>query len=134
MTHLQRVCARKSTPDLSCDLRFNSFPFRGGGALTSDRVNSCSELLFLIGTLPIQGGGALTSDIVEGQIRRALSWCEPRQEVLDRRIAAVTLLRELAEQAPAVFNVHVKVRLSGGYVMIAGEGGRTGGGRGIVQE
>jgi FKBP12-rapamycin complex-associated protein len=61
----------------------------------------------------VKGGGALTSDIVEAQIRRALSWCEPRQEVLDRRIAAVTLLRELAEQAPAVFNVHVKVGCRG---------------------
>lgn len=43
------------------------------------------------------------------QIKRALSWCDPKVEPLEiRRLAGVLLLREMAEAAPAVFNVHVK--------------------------
>ena len=37
-----------------------------------------------------------------------------------RRLAALMLLREMAEQSPAVFNVHVKVWVCGGG---GGEGG-----------
>lgn len=44
------------------------------------------------------------------QVKRAIAWCDPRTEPSDaRRITATMLLREMAEQAPAVFNVHVKM-------------------------
>jgi hypothetical protein len=45
------------------------------------------------------------------QVRRAIDWLHGRGElgsVEQRRYAAVLVLRELAEQAPAVFNVHVQ--------------------------
>lgn len=44
-------------------------------------------------------------------MRRAIDWLYGRGDtgsVEHRRHAAVLVLRELAEQAPAVFNVHVK--------------------------
>lgn len=47
------------------------------------------------------------------QIKQALAWLHPsrtggeRAEV--RRLAAVLILREMAENAPTVFNVHVPV-------------------------
>lgn len=42
-------------------------------------------------------------------MRRAISWLDPRVEPSEaRRFAAALLLRQMAEQAPAVFNVHVK--------------------------
>ncbi|MEW5302322.1 MAG: hypothetical protein WDW36_005122 [Sanguina aurantia] len=57
----------------------------------------------------VRCSGAMTSDIVEREIKRALSWCDPKVEPLEiRRLAGVLLLREMAEAAPAVFNVHVK--------------------------
>ncbi|GLC61314.1 hypothetical protein PLESTB_001742500 [Pleodorina starrii] len=57
----------------------------------------------------VRSGGAMTSDIVEKEIRRALSWCDPRVEPSDsRRLTALLVLHEAAESAPAVFNVHVK--------------------------
>ncbi|KAK9863722.1 hypothetical protein WJX84_006709 [Apatococcus fuscideae] len=55
----------------------------------------------------VRMGGPLTTDTVETEIRRSLEWlCGERQEM--RRYAAVLLLREMAEAAPAVFNVHVR--------------------------
>ncbi|MEW5308376.1 MAG: hypothetical protein WDW38_000344 [Sanguina aurantia] len=50
-----------------------------------------------------------SSSAPPAQIKRALSWCDPKVEPLEiRRLAGVLLLREMAEAAPAVFNVHVK--------------------------
>ena len=40
------------------------------------------------------------------QVRRAIEWLGDRGEA--RRYAAALILRELAENAPAVFNVHVR--------------------------
>lgn len=41
------------------------------------------------------------------QVKRGIQWlAAPRQEHL--RLAGVLLLRELAEAAPAIFNVHVR--------------------------
>ena len=55
------------------------------------------------------------------QVRRAVTWLDPRVEPNEmRRLAALMLLREMAEQSPAVFNVHVKVWVCGGG---GGEGG-----------
>ena len=49
------------------------------------------------------------------QVRRAVTWLDPRVEPNEmRRLAALMLLREMAEQSPAVFNVHVKVCVWGG--------------------
>ncbi|GIL87381.1 hypothetical protein Vretimale_1690 [Volvox reticuliferus] len=57
----------------------------------------------------VRSGGAMASDIVEKEIRRALSWCDPRVEPSEsRRLTALLVLHEAAESAPAVFNVHVK--------------------------
>jgi serine/threonine-protein kinase mTOR len=48
--------------------------------------------------------GTLTSEIVEFEIKRAFEWLETKVE---RRHAAVLVLRELAENTPTLFNVHV---------------------------
>ena len=40
------------------------------------------------------------------QVRRAIEWLGDRGEA--RRYAAALIARELAENAPAVFNVHVR--------------------------
>lgn len=48
------------------------------------------------------------------QVRDALPWLNPRLEPSEaRRYAAVLILRELADVAPAVFNVHVKAFIDG---------------------
>jgi FKBP12-rapamycin complex-associated protein len=55
----------------------------------------------------VKAGGPLMADIVEEQVKRGIQWlAAPRQEHL--RLAGVLLLRELAEAAPAIFNVHVR--------------------------
>ena len=52
-------------------------------------------------------GGASLSDVVEEQVKRGLHWlAAPRQE--HARLAGVIVLQELANAAPAVFNVHVR--------------------------
>src|SRR4051812_46511272 len=48
--------------------------------------------------------GTLTSEIVEFEIKRAFEWLETK---LERRHAAVLVLRELAENTPTLFNIHV---------------------------
>lgn len=53
-----------------------------------------------------RAGGAMTADEVERQIKTALEWlCGERIEY--RRFAAVLILKEMAENASTVFNVHV---------------------------
>ncbi len=48
------------------------------------------------------------------QVRDALPWLNPRLEPSEsRRYAAVLILRELADVAPAIFNVHVKAFIDG---------------------
>jgi FKBP12-rapamycin complex-associated protein len=48
------------------------------------------------------------------QVRESLPWLNPRLEPSEyRRYAAVLVCRELASEAPAVFNVHVKAFLDG---------------------
>eukprot|EP00891_Asterochloris_glomerata_P006787 jgi/Astpho2/6787/fgenesh1_pm.00103_%23_6_t len=55
----------------------------------------------------VRVGGPLTADVVEFEVRRALDWLRgERQE--SRRYAAVLILRQMALNAPAVFNVHVR--------------------------
>ena len=55
----------------------------------------------------VQVGGALTADVVESEVRRSLGWLQAPERVEARRYAAVLILRELAANAPTVFNVHV---------------------------
>lgn len=55
----------------------------------------------------VRAGGASLSDVVEEQVKRGLHWlAAPRQE--HARLAGVIVLQELANAAPAVFNVHVR--------------------------
>ncbi|XP_076915398.1 serine/threonine-protein kinase TOR-like [Bidens hawaiensis] len=53
-----------------------------------------------------RAGGAMTADEVECQMRNALQWLGS-ERVEYRRFAAVLILKELAENASTVFNVHV---------------------------
>lgn len=53
-----------------------------------------------------RSGGAMTADEVEHQIRNALDWLRG-ERVEYRRLAAVLILKEMAENASTVFNVHV---------------------------
>ncbi|XP_076900196.1 serine/threonine-protein kinase TOR-like [Bidens hawaiensis] len=53
-----------------------------------------------------RAGGAMTADEVECQMRNALQWLDS-ERVEYRRFAAVLILKELAENASTVFNVHV---------------------------
>ncbi|DBA66640.1 TPA: hypothetical protein ACH3X2_002209 [Trebouxia sp. C0005] len=55
----------------------------------------------------VQTGGALTADVVEYEVKRSLDWLRGESQG-NRRYAAVLILREMAENAPAVFNVHVR--------------------------
>jgi FKBP12-rapamycin complex-associated protein len=52
-------------------------------------------------------GGALTADIVDMEVKRSIAWLSDLERVEARRYAAVLILRELARNAPTVFNVHV---------------------------
>ncbi|XP_057821315.1 serine/threonine-protein kinase TOR isoform X2 [Cryptomeria japonica] len=53
-----------------------------------------------------RAGGAMTADEVEHHVRKALEWLRG-ERVEHRRLAAVLILKEMAENAPTVFNVHV---------------------------
>ncbi|XP_031383805.1 serine/threonine-protein kinase TOR isoform X3 [Punica granatum] len=52
-------------------------------------------------------GGAMTADEVEYQLKKALDWLRG-DRVEYRRLAAVLILKEMAENASTVFNVHVQ--------------------------
>lgn len=51
-------------------------------------------------------GGATMADEVERQVKHALDWLQG-ERVESRRFAAVLILKEMAENAPTMFNVHV---------------------------
>lgn len=53
-----------------------------------------------------RAGGAMTADEVERQIKNALEWLRG-DRIECRRFAAVLILKEMAENASTVFNVHV---------------------------
>lgn len=53
-----------------------------------------------------RAGGAMTADEVEHQVKVALEWLQG-DRVEYRRFAAVLILKEMAENASTVFNVHV---------------------------
>ncbi|KAL2621813.1 hypothetical protein R1flu_002018 [Riccia fluitans] len=66
-------------------------------------------------------GGALTADVVEYQVRRALDWLQGQgqgEPAEARRFAAVLILKEMAENAPTVFNVHVSDFIEGVWVAL----------------
>ena len=62
-------------------------------------------------------GGSLAADVVEIEVRRALEWLHGEHSEA-RRYAAVLVLRELAENAPTVFNVHVPAFIDGVWVAL----------------
>ncbi|KAL3515383.1 hypothetical protein ACH5RR_022285 [Cinchona calisaya] len=53
-----------------------------------------------------RAGGAMTADEVERQIKNALEWLRG-DRIESRRFAAVLILKEMAQNASTVFNVHV---------------------------
>ncbi|XP_058080505.1 serine/threonine-protein kinase TOR isoform X2 [Magnolia sinica] len=53
-----------------------------------------------------RAGGAMTADDVERQVKIALDWLRG-ERIEYRRFAAVLILKEMAENASTVFNVHV---------------------------
>lgn len=53
-----------------------------------------------------RAGGAMTADEVEHQVKVALNWLHG-ERIEYRRFAAVLILKEMAENASTVFNVHV---------------------------
>ncbi|KAH0728770.1 hypothetical protein KY284_004635 [Solanum tuberosum] len=53
-----------------------------------------------------RSGGAMTADEVERQVKVALEWLRG-ERIEYRRFAAVLILKEMAENASTVFNVHV---------------------------
>ncbi|XP_043711300.1 serine/threonine-protein kinase TOR [Telopea speciosissima] len=53
-----------------------------------------------------RAGGAMTADEVERQVKTALDWLHG-DRIEYRRFAAVLILKEMAENASTVFNVHV---------------------------
>ncbi|KAB2095069.1 hypothetical protein ES319_A01G009900v1 [Gossypium barbadense] len=53
-----------------------------------------------------RAGGAMTADEVEFQVKTALQWLRG-DRIEYRRFAAVLILKEMAENASTVFNVHV---------------------------
>ncbi|KGN43836.1 serine/threonine-protein kinase TOR [Cucumis sativus] len=53
-----------------------------------------------------RAGGAMTADEVEHQVKIALDWLRG-ERIEYRRFAAVLILKEMAENASTVFNVHV---------------------------
>ncbi|XP_038887537.1 serine/threonine-protein kinase TOR-like [Benincasa hispida] len=53
-----------------------------------------------------RAGGAMTADEVERQVKIALEWLRG-ERIEYRRFAAVLILKEMAENASTVFNVHV---------------------------
>ncbi|KAL8097331.1 hypothetical protein AgCh_030462 [Apium graveolens] len=67
------------------------------------------EILILASTVLghlARAGGAMTADEVECQVKIALEWLHG-ERVEYRRFAAVLILKEMAENASTVFNVHV---------------------------
>ncbi|XP_042392379.1 serine/threonine-protein kinase TOR-like [Zingiber officinale] len=54
----------------------------------------------------VKSGGAMTADEVERQIKNAFAWLHG-ERIEYRRFAAVLILKEMAENASTVFNVHV---------------------------
>lgn len=49
------------------------------------------------------------ASVIAPQVKRSIAWLDPRGEPHEnRRLAAALLLREMADKAPAVFNLHVK--------------------------
>ncbi|XP_074572810.1 serine/threonine-protein kinase TOR [Curcuma longa] len=54
----------------------------------------------------VKSGGAMTADEVERQIKNAFGWLHG-ERIEYRRFAAVLILKEMAENASTMFNVHV---------------------------
>ena len=79
----------------------------GGGSGSSSATDS--ETLRLasraLGHLA-RSGGSLTVDFVEFEVTRALEWLQS-DRFENRRLSAVLVLKELAENAPTLFYVHV---------------------------
>eukprot|EP00879_Flechtneria_rotunda_P018991 GHRR01019938.1.p1 GENE.GHRR01019938.1~~GHRR01019938.1.p1 ORF type:complete len:394 (+),score=91.93 GHRR01019938.1:582-1763(+) len=63
----------------------------------------------------VRNSGQSMSDVVERQVRESLHWLSASGATFSefRRYAAVLVCREMASEAPAVFNVHVKSFLDG---------------------
>ncbi len=73
--------------------------FRSNGASADHLRSAVLDAVWLRGALTVLW-------MFTPQVRRAIDWLGDKGEA--RRYAAALILRELAESAPAVFNVHVR--------------------------
>ncbi|KAA8545737.1 hypothetical protein F0562_020812 [Nyssa sinensis] len=73
------------------------------GALRA--IDELIDVTLVLGHLA-RKGGAMTADEVERQVKNALEWLRG-ERIEYRRFAAVLILKEMAENASTVFNVHV---------------------------
>ncbi|PHT27672.1 Serine/threonine-protein kinase TOR [Capsicum baccatum] len=64
-----------------------------------------------------RSGGAMTTDEVERQVKVALEWLRG-ERIEYRRFAAVLILKEMAENASTVFNVHVSEFVNATWVAL----------------
>ena len=56
----------------------------------------------------VRAGGTLTADIVDFEVKRALEWLQGDAAMFkEKRHAAALVLKELAENAPTLFSVHL---------------------------
>nr|GEW20723.1 serine/threonine-protein kinase TOR isoform X2 [Tanacetum cinerariifolium] len=64
-----------------------------------------------------RAGGAMTADVVECQMKNALEWLRG-ERVEYQRLAAVLILKEMAENASTLFNVHISEFLDAIWVAL----------------
>lgn len=57
---------------------------------------------------------------MDGELKRALEWLHQSERYEPRRYAAVLILKELALNAPTLFNVHVAGFVSDIWVALTG--------------
>lgn len=70
-------------------------------------IAACFAFVWRAGHLA-RAGGTMTAEFVEFEITRALEWLQnDRTEV--RRLPAVLVLRELAENAPTLMHPYIEV-------------------------
>ena len=79
----------------------------GNAAAASGQMEVLVEASRALGHL-VRTGGTLTADIVDFEVKRALEWLQGDAAMFrEKRHAAALVLKELAENAPTLFSVHL---------------------------